>query len=569
MKNYLFLLILAGWFPSVQAQENYSTYCNPLDLDYTYMIYDAHSGISYRSGADPAVVEFRDEYYMFVTRSNGYWHSKDLSNWEFLEPEKWYPQGSNAPAAFNYKDSILYVAGDPSGQMSLLYTDTPKKGDWKGVPSILNDLQDPAFFIDDDGQAYMFWGSSNLYPIRGKKLDKENLFKPGETVELFNLDAEKHGWHRFGMNHQDTVRGYMEGAWMTKHDGKYYLQYGAPGTEFNVYGDGAYISDNPLGPYEHMPNSPFSYKPGGFINGAGHSSTVKGPGDSYWHFATMSMPINVRWERRIGMFETFFDEDGLMYSDTYFGDYPHYVPTAEKAGEFTGWMLLSYDKPVKVSSVFEDYTAERLVDENIESFWIAKDNGDQQWIEIDLEEVSDIYAIQVNYNDYKSDMYGRIPGLFHQYTVEVSKNGKDWEMLVDKSQSKIDAPNDYTELEEPVKARYIRYNNIHVPTPYLSISDFRIFGKGQGKEPKKVKDFEVQRQEDRRNATITWDAQEKAQGYNVLWGIAPDKLYSSWLLYGENELVLRALTTDQTYYFAVEAFNENGVSERTKPVKVE
>ena len=569
MKNYLFLLILAGWFPSVQAQENYSTYCNPLDLDYTYMIYDAHSGISYRSGADPAVVEFRDEYYMFVTRSNGYWHSKDLSNWEFIEPEKWYPQGSNAPAAFNYKDSILYVAGDPSGQMSLLYTDTPRKGDWKGVPSILNDLQDPAFFIDDDGQAYMFWGSSNLYPIRGKKLDKENLFKPGETVELFNLDAEKHGWHRFGMNHQDTVRGYMEGAWMTKHDGKYYLQYGAPGTEFNVYGDGAYISDNPLGPYEHMPNSPFSYKPGGFINGAGHSSTVKGPGDSYWHFATMSMPINVRWERRIGMFETFFDEDGLMYSDTYFGDYPHYVPTAEKAGEFTGWMLLSYDKPVKVSSVFEDYTAERLVDENIESFWIAKDNGDQQWIEVDLEEVSDIYAIQVNYNDYKSDMYGRIPGLFHQYTVEVSKNGKDWEMLVDKSQSKIDAPNDYTELEEPVKARYIRYNNIHVPTPYLSISDFRIFGKGQGKEPKKVKDFEVQRQEDRRNATITWDAQEKAQGYNVLWGIAPDKLYSSWLLYGENELVLRALTTDQTYYFAVEAFNENGVSERTKPVKVE
>ena len=79
----------------------------------------------------------------------------------------------------------------------------------------------------------------------------------------------------------------------------------------------------------------------------------------------------------------------------------------------------------------------------------------------------------------------------------------------------------------------------------------------------------MQRQEDRRNATITWDAQEKAQGYNVLWGIAPDKLYSSWLLYGENELVLRALTTDQTYYFAVEAFNENGVSERTKPVKVE
>lgn len=553
----------------VTAQEKYSTYCNPIDLDYTYMIYDAHSGISYRSGADPAVVEFRGEYYMFVTRSMGYWHSTDLAHWEFVKPDKWYPQGSNAPAAFNYRDSLLYVAGDPSGQMSLLYTDTPRKGDWKGVPSILNDLQDPAFFIDDDGQAYMFWGSSNVYPIRGKKLDRDNLFKPGETVELFNLDAEKHGWHRFGTNHQDSVRGYMEGAWMNKHNGKYYLQYGAPGTEFNVYGDGAYISDDPLGPYEHMPNSPFSYKPGGFINGAGHSSTVKGPGGSYWHFATMSNPINVRWERRIGMFRTYFDEEGLMYSDTYFGDYPHYVPTAAKAGEFTGWMILSYNKPVKVSSVLEGYDAKLLVDEDIESYWIAKENDDQQWIEVDLQKPSEIYALQINYNDYKSNMYGRLPDLYHQYTVEVSKDGKQWEMLVDKSQSREDTPNDYVELEKPVKARFVRYNNFHVPTPYLSISDFRIFGKGQGNKPGKVKDLEVRRMDDRRNAMITWDTQKNAQGYNVLWGIAPDKLYNSWMVYGENELELRTLTTDQTYYIAVEAFNENGISERTKQVKVE
>ncbi|MDX5423166.1 MAG: hypothetical protein LPK14_12995, partial [Hymenobacteraceae bacterium] len=92
-----------------------STYCNPLNVDYTYMIYNAHNDLSYRSGADPAVVQFRGEYYMFVTRSMGYWHSTDLNNWTFIYPEKWYFQGSNAPAAHNYKDSVLYVAGDPSG----------------------------------------------------------------------------------------------------------------------------------------------------------------------------------------------------------------------------------------------------------------------------------------------------------------------------------------------------------------------------------------------------------------------------------------------------------------------
>lgn len=570
MKKSILLLLSICFSGSLVAQEDYKTYCNPLDLDYTYMIYDAHRGVSYRSGADPAVVEFRDDYYMFVTRSMGYWYSDDLKDWEFIKPEKWYFQGSNAPAAFNYKDSLLYVAGDPSGSMSILYTDTPKVGDWKGVPAILNDLQDPALFIDDDGQAYMYWGSSNVYPIRGKKLDRKDKFAPGEEKALFNLHPKKHGWERFGMNHSDSIHGYMEGAWMTKHNGKYYLQYAAPGTEFNVYGDGAYVSDDPLGPFKYMPNNPFSYKPGGFINGAGHGSTVKGPEGNLWHFATMSIADNIRWERRIGMFRTFFDQDGLLHSDTYFGDYPHYLPgVGENPGKFVGWMLLSYDKPVEVSSVYKDFEARQLVDENIQSSWIAKENNDEQWVEIDLQDVYDVYAVQINYSDYESDMYGRLPDLYHRYTIEASVDGEHWNTIIDKSDNLQDVPNDYVELENPKQARYIRYENIHVPTPYLAVSGLRIFGKGHGEAPEEVEDFEVEREADRRNAMITWEQQEEAQGYNVLWGIAPDKLYSSWMVYDEGQLRLKSLGVDQTYYFAIEAFNENGISKRSPVVKIE
>ncbi|MGL6268849.1 MAG: family 43 glycosylhydrolase, partial [Chitinophagaceae bacterium] len=329
------------------------------------MIYNSGDNISYRSGADPAVVEFRGEYYMFVTRSHGYWHSKDLAEWEFITPQNWYFEGSNAPAAHNYKDSVLYVTGNPSGNMSILYTDNPKKGDWKSTPGILYDLQDPDLFIDDDGQAYMFWGSSNTYPMRGKKLNKDRHFHPeGETHELFKLDMDKHGWERFGENHADTtLKGYMEGAWLTKHNGKYYMQYAAPGTEFNVYGDGVYMADHPLGPYTYAPNNPVSYKPGGFMNGAGHGSTVIGPGGNYWHFASMSLSYNVNWERRLCMYPTFFDKDGLMYCNTNFGDYPHFAPAEKgKQGAFTGWMLVSYKKPVKVSSEKEEHKAEHLTD---------------------------------------------------------------------------------------------------------------------------------------------------------------------------------------------------------------
>ena len=203
----LFVLSLNGPYATAQLETNLpkgSTFCNPLNLDYTYKITESDKDISYRSGADPAVVGFRGGYYMFVTRSLGYWYSKDLTQWRFITPQRWYFQGSNAPAAHNYRDELLYVTGDPSGTMSLLYTDDPQKGDWQAVPALLRGLQDPDFFIDDDGQAFMFWGSSNRLPIRGEELDPQHRFLPkAPPVELFNRDEAKHGWERFGENHDD------------------------------------------------------------------------------------------------------------------------------------------------------------------------------------------------------------------------------------------------------------------------------------------------------------------------------------------------------------------------------
>ena len=344
----LALLCLAS--PLLAQDMRMDTYCNPLNVDYTYMIYNSSKDISYRSGADPAVVEFRGEYYMFVTRTHGYWHSTDLQNWNFINPgENWYPQGCNAPAAHNYKDSVLYVCGDPSGVMSVLYTDNPKSGNWKATPAIITNLQDPDLFLDDDGSAYMFWGSSNKWPIRGMKLNKNHRFiQEGEKLELFNLDPEKHGWERFGENHADTVLGgYIEGPWLTKHNGRYYMQYAAPGTQFNVYADGVYVADHPMGPYTYQKHNPISYKPGGYINGAGHGSTVLGPGGQYWHFGSMALPINMHWERRLCMFPTYFDEDGIMYCDTRLEIIPvmHLLCRERKGSSAAGCFFLTTSLP--------------------------------------------------------------------------------------------------------------------------------------------------------------------------------------------------------------------------------
>lgn len=568
-KSYCIAWLMLLFVGSLHAQYRTTTYCNPLNLDYTYPFHNSHLGKSYRSGADPAVVEFWGEYYMFVTRSWGYWHSKDLLNWDFITPEKWYFEGCNAPAAHNYKDSVLYVCGNPSGAMSILYTDNPKRGDWKAVPSVLHDLQDPALFIDDDERAYMYWGSSNRWPIRGKELDMKNKFLPiaKKPDSLLFLRPDIHGWERFGENHTSDIKPFIEGAWMTKHNGKYYLQYAAPGTQFNVYGDGVYVGKSPLGPFQYAAHNPFCYKPGGFATGAGHGSTVCGPGGIYWHFGTIHLSINYKFERRLCMFPTFFDEDGVMYSDTYFGDYPHYSPDQVSrqttSGGFRGWMLLSYGKPVKASSQLESYPVENVTDENLKTFWVAGKNDDKQWVEIDLEEVSDVYALQLNFFDYEeTGFWGRMPNLRQRYLVEASVDGARWRVLVDYRNSFRDAPHNYIELDQPIEARYIRYRHHYVPGKNLAMGDIRVFGLGRGKKPATVKGFTVVREADERNARISWKAVKGAQGYNVLWGVALDKLYSSWMVYGDNSLDLRALTVGQKYYFAIEAFNENGISQR-------
>jgi len=581
------------------AQESMpETYCNPLDIDYTYMVYNSSKNISYRSGADPAVIEYRGEYFMFVTRSFGYWHSTDLVNWEFIKPKQWYFEGSNAPTAFNYKDSLVYFAGDPAGYGSIIYTDDPKKSEWEPVASISNNIHDSELFIDDDGKTYLYWGSSNVHPLKVKMLNKNDRFlETGVQKELFNLVEVEHGWERFGENnfHPTLKEGYMEGASMTKHNGKYYLQYAAPGTQFNVYADGAYVGETPLGPFKYMENNPMSFKPGGFTNGAGHGITVKQTNGQYWHFSTMALASNSHWERRLAMFPTYFDDDGLMHSNTSYGDYPLFAPDhPTKPGEHTGWMLLSYQAKTTVSTskvqrrkststdgqfdieeiaagrdANSNITTELLTDESPKSYWVAESNNAEQWVELEMKSTGDIYALQLNFHDHDAGIYTRTEELKHQFTIETSEDGKNWEMIVDRSNSEKDAPNAYLRLDKPVKAKYVRYRNVKVPGNNLALSEIRVFGKGYGATPERVKDFKVDREDDRRDASLSWEAVDGAQGYNIRWGIAPDKLYHSWLVYCKTDHFMRNLDRDTKYFFSIESFNENGISEKTQIITVE
>jgi hypothetical protein len=367
----------------------------------------------------------------------------------------------------------------------------------------------------------------------------------------------------------------MEGAWMTLHNGKYYLQYGAPGTEYNVYANGTYIGDGPLGPFTYAPNNPVSYKPGGFVNGAGHGNTFLDSFGNYWNTGTPWWAVNFDFERRIAMFPAGFDREDLMFADTRFGDFPHFLPNgkwSDKNELFTGWMLLSFRKPVTASSYNGVFAAANVTDENPRTYWVAGSNQPGEWLNIDLGRICDLRAVQINFTDYKSGIYSNGPNIYTQFKLHASRDGTAWTTVADLTGEKRDRPNAYLELPPSTGARFVKFEHIYVGAPNLAISDVRVFGHGPGEPPRTPERLVVRRDGgDPRNAFIAWEDVPGVVGYNILWGIKDDKLYQTYQVWADQRpaLELRALTLGQSYSFAIEAFNENGVSPRSKPVRIE
>lgn len=567
------------WFSSAMAQHR--TYCNPLNLDYGYSpIPDFAEQGRHRATADPVITLFKGTYYLFSTNQWGYWWSDDLLQWHFI-PRKflkpWHKVYDElcAPAAVAVGDTLLLLGSTYTKDFPLWMSTNPKVDDWKeAVDSMKVGAWDPAFFLDDDGRLYLYFGSSNTYPIYGQEIERKTFQPIGERRELIGLHDDEHGWERFGEHNDNTyLRPFIEGAWMTKHARKYYLQYGAPGTEFSGYADGVYVGDHPFGPFTYQKHNPFSYKPGGFIRGAGHGSTFQDKHGNSWHVTTMTIAVKNNFERRLGLFPAGFDEDGVLFANTAYGDYPHSMPDkpmdASKT-RFTGWMLLNYNKPVTVSSTLGGYEPNFAVDENIKTYWSAATGNKGEWLQSDLGEICTVRAVQINYADQDAEFLGKQLNIYHQYLLSASLDGKNWRVVLDKSSNRTDVPHDYVELPKPAQARFIKIENIHMPSGKFALSGLRVFGTGKGSKPGPVKHFEVLRGEsERRNAWLKWQSSDDAFGYVIHVGTSPDKLYNSIMVYGSNEYFFSGMDKTPAYYFQIEAFNENGISERTPIQRVE
>lgn len=568
--------------------------CNPLNLQYQFQHYNNQAS---REAADPTLVYFKGRYYLFASMSGGFYWSDDMLHWEWKENRELTPF-RYAPDVRQVGDWLVFSSSDRDPS-ELYRTKDPMGGVFERVSQPFP-FWDPNVFQDDDGRVFFYWGCDNQKPIYGQEFDPETLTPIGERRELISGDSSHHGWERPNYPGRPKEGGsedlpmrlyrlmmklsgadkkpFIEGAFMNKWNGKYYLQYAAPGTELATYADGVYVGDHPLGPFTYQQNSPFSSKPGGFITGAGHGSTIEDAHGNLWHASTMRISVNANFERRVGLFPAGIDRDGVLFCNQRFADYPLEIPE----GKFDPWsvkpagMLLSYKKKCQASSQRPGYDPELALNEDIRTSWCAQ-GCKGEWYQVDLGDVYPVCGIQINFaevdvpmlnvdkslrsNVYTSNRYiDPNPDLRTRYLLEGSVDGQKWIVLADKREADTDLSHDYLTFDG-VELRYIRITAEELPyNEPFALSGLRVFGEGTGEKPAAVPFFTAHLT-DAMTAELAWPAAKGAMGYIVQYGIAPDKLYSSWMVYETPRLLLTTLNAGQRYYIRIDSFNEAGVTE--------
>ncbi|TDL46361.1 hypothetical protein E2R54_01995 [Microbacterium oleivorans] len=575
-----------------------AVFCNPLDLAYRFQ--DFAGGplrAVFREAADPSVVRFRDRYYMFASMSGGYWHSTDLHTWHFQAAPD-LPAGDYAPDVREVNGALIVTASRRKPGSPIFRSVDPLTNGFECVGESTFAWWDPNLYQDDDSRTYLYWGCSNTEPLRGLEVDPSSLQPVSDPVDILRGQPDAHGWERNGENNRMTpprtlrerfsarVFGthssspFLEGAWMTRRGDTYYLQYAGPGTEYNVYADGYYTAPSPLGPFTPSPHSPFSSKPGGFITGAGHGSTFQDAHGNWWHAATMRISVNNRFERRLGIFPAGFDDEGVLFCNQIFGDYPTRVPEGPIdpwTGTSTGWMLQSYRARTTATSSADGHGSEYLVDEDIRTCWVADDSAPGQQVTLDLGDPREVHAVQINVADHgltrhkpKRPRRGpdEQPVAFRavhpqdhpvRYLLESSLDGAEWTTLHDGRVDDSDRPHRLVTLTTPARLQYLRVTGVATPwdAPF-ALSGVRVFGLHDVAPPAAVIARAVRTSP--LEATVSWATSAGADGYNVRYGLRKERLYHSWQVLGNDTVTISTLNAGHGYWVAVDSFGPGGVT---------
>jgi hypothetical protein len=163
---------------------------------------------------------------------------------------------------------------------------------------------DPCSFVDDDGQAYLYFGGiwgGQLQCWESGQFDPAGKEPTGHVPALQPLailDADGQP-----LRAHDHDRRFFEGAWMHRRNGVYYFSYSTGDTHYLVYATG----DNPLGPFTYRGRI---LEP--VIGWTTHHSIVEFQGKWYLFYHDASLSGGVNHLRCVKVAELFYGLDGAI-----------------------------------------------------------------------------------------------------------------------------------------------------------------------------------------------------------------------------------------------------------------
>jgi beta-xylosidase len=93
-------------------------------------------------------------------------------------------------------------------------------------------------------------------------------------VRFIDFNPKERPWEAHGEWNQNPNKGWLETAWMLKRNGRYYLTYGAAGTQYRTYAMGCFVGSSPLGPFTPQKHNPILRTTEGLLTGTASGSIV-------------------------------------------------------------------------------------------------------------------------------------------------------------------------------------------------------------------------------------------------------------------------------------------------------